>query len=65
MKLEALMVRAIREFSKHNPGAEIRSCYVSEGSGSWKEWSGATFRIEYVLESGGEYQSTDIQIDTL
>lgn len=62
MKLETLMIKAIREFKKANPKAEIRSCYVAGGFGSWQKWSDAEIHIEYVLESGGEYQSTDIHV---
>lgn len=62
MKLETLMIKAIREFKKANPEAEIRSCYVAGGFGSWQKWSDAECHIEYVLESGGEYQSTDIHV---
>lgn len=62
MKLETLMIKAIREFKKENPKAEIRSCYVAGGFGSCQKWSDAEFHIEYVLESGGEYQSADIRV---
>lgn len=62
MKLETLMIKAIREFKKANPKAEIRSCYVAGGFGSWQKWRDAEFHIEYVLERGGEYQSTDIHV---
>ena len=40
MKLETLMIKAIHEFKKANPKAEIRSCYVAGGFGSWQ--NGAT-----------------------
>lgn len=62
MKLETLMIKAIREFKKANPKAEIRSCYMASGFGSWQKWSDAEIHIEYVLERGGEYQSTDIHV---
>ena len=62
MKLETLMIKAIREFKKANPKAEIRSCYMASGFGRWQKWSDADIHIEYVLESGGEYQSTDIHV---
>lgn len=35
MKLETLMIKAICEFKKANPKAEIRSCYMASGFGSW------------------------------
>lgn len=41
MKLETLMIKAIREFKKVHPKAEIRSCYMAGGFGSWQKWSGA------------------------
>ena len=34
MKLETLMIKAIREFKKANPKAEIRSCYMASGFGT-------------------------------
>lgn len=62
MKLETLMIKAIRELKKVSAKAEIRSIYVAEGSGSHKNWKDAAFCIEYVEEDGGEYKSTYINI---
>lgn len=62
MKLETLMIKAIRDFKKANPKAEIRSCYMASGFGSWQKWSDAEIHIEYVLERGGEYRSADIHV---
>lgn len=62
MKLETLMIKAIREFKKANPKAEIRSCYFANGYGSWQKWINAEFQIDYVLESGGEYHSSYIHV---
>lgn len=62
MKLETLMIKEICEFKKANPKAEIRSCYMASGFGSWQKWSDAEIHIEYVLERGGEYQSADIHV---
>ena len=63
MKLEALMIKAIRELKKVSKKAEIRTIYVAEGSGSYKNWKDASFYIEYVEESGGEYKTTHININ--
>lgn len=62
MKLEALMIKAIRELKKVSKKAEIRIIYVAEGSGSHKNWKNACFCIEYVEEDGGEYKSTYISV---
>lgn len=62
MKLEALMIKAIRELKKVSTKAEIRNIYVAEGSGSYKNWKDAAFCIEYVEEEGGEYKSTYINV---
>lgn len=62
MKLEALMIKAIRELKKVSAKAEIRNIYVAEGSGSYKNWKEAAFCIEYVEADGGEYKSTYISV---
>ena len=62
MKLELLMIKAIRELKKVSAKAEIRNIYVAEGSGSYNNWKDATFCIEYVEENGGEYKSTYINV---
>lgn len=62
MKLEAMMIKAIRELKKVSKKAEIRTVYVAEGSGSHQNWTQASFCIEYVEESGGEYKTTYISV---
>lgn len=60
--MEQLMVKAIREFKKRHSDAEVRVVYVAEASGSFKKMQSATFCIEYVTESGGEYFTTYISV---
>ena len=62
MKIEKLLKKAITEFTKQNPKAEIRSCFLAEGSGSFRNWSEASFHFEYVEEAGGTYKETYIKI---
>ena len=62
MRLEAFMIKAIRELKKVSTKAEIRRIYIASFSGSYKNWKGATFCIEYVEEDGGEYKSTYINV---
>ena len=62
MKLETMMIKAIRELKNVSKNAEIRTIYVAEGSGSHQNWKQASFCIEYVEESGGEYITTYINI---
>lgn len=62
MKLEALMIKAIREFKKAHANFEIRTIYVAYVSGCYKNWKEASFCIEYVEEDGGEYKSTYISV---
>lgn len=37
--------------------------YVAEASGSFKKIQSATFCIEYVTESGGEYFTTYVSVE--
>ena len=62
MEIEKLLKKAITEFMKQNPKAEIRSCYLAGGSGSFGIWSEASFCFEYVEEFGGEYKETYIKV---
>ena len=62
MRLETLMIKAIKELKKVSSKAEIRNIYVAEGSGSYKNWKDAAFCIEYVEEGGAEYKSAYINI---
>ena len=64
MTLEELMVKAIRAFKrKYKWAAEIRSITAQEGTGSllsgWKE---ATFEVEYVKVSLGEYMKAYVTV---
>lgn len=63
MKLETMMIKAIREFKKVNAKAEIRNIYVAEASGKYKNWKDAVFCIQYVKEIGGEYKCTYITVE--
>lgn len=63
MKLEAMMVKAIRELKKVSAKAEIRNIYVAETSGKYKKWKDAVFCIEYVEKDGGEYKCTYITVE--
>lgn len=57
------MIKAIREFKKQHSDAEVRVVYVAEASGSFKKIQSATFCIEYVTESGGEYFTTYVSVE--
>lgn len=62
MKIEKLMKKAITEFKKKKPKAEIRSCYLSDGCGCFGNWSEATFHFEYVNEECGDYNDIYITV---
>ena len=63
MNLERLMIKAIRKLKTVNAKAEIRSIFVSQGNGSYKNWKSATFCIEYVEEACGGYRIVYIDVD--
>ena len=62
MKLEAMMIKAIRQLKEVSAKAEIRNIYVAEGSGGYKNWKSASFCIEYVEKDCGEYKTAYINI---
>lgn len=62
MKLEAMMIKAIRQLKEVSAKAEIRSIYVAEGSGNYKNWKSASFCIDYVEKDCGEYKTAYITI---
>lgn len=62
MKLEALMIKAIREFKKAHANHEIRTIYIASGIGNYKNLKEASFCIEYVEEDGGAYKDTYISV---
>lgn len=62
MALEKLMIKAIRQFKKEHKTAEIRSIYVAEGYGDFKNWSDAAFCINYVEQSCGDYKEVYIKV---
>lgn len=53
MKIEKLLKKAITEFTKQNPKAEIRSCFLAEGSGSFRNWSEASFHTDIAFDLHG------------
>ena len=62
LTMEEAMVKAIRKFKRENPTCAIRTCYAAEFSG-WNDLVGcASFRIEYVEESGGEYKEVYVSV---
>ena len=61
MKVENLMIKAVKKFMKKFPNAEIRNCYLDGGYGTFGSWTNCTFHIEYVEGHGGEYK--DVYID--
>lgn len=63
MRLETMMIKAIRELKKVSTKAEIRSIFMSQGDGSYKKWKSATFCIDYVERDCGEYRIAYITID--
>ena len=62
MKLEALMIKAIREFKKVYSNFEIRSIHIAWGSGCWENWKTASFCVEYVEQDGGAYKEMYINV---
>lgn len=64
MRIAKLLRKAITQFTKEYPKAEIRSCYLAEGSGMFGCWSEVSFHFEYVEEFGGEYKETYIKVST-
>lgn len=62
MKLENLMIEAIKKFKKEHKNAEIRTIYVAEGTGDYKNWSEAAFCIDYVEMSCGQYHETYVRV---
>lgn len=62
MKLEALMIKAIREFKKTHAKSEIRTCSIAAGTGSFNNWKEAWFCVEYVDEACGEYKEAYVHV---
>lgn len=55
--MEQLMINAIRQFRREHKFSEIRSVTAMQWDGKFGETSNAVFKIEYVDEVGGAYQS--------
>ena len=55
--MEQLMMNAIRKFKREHKFSEIRSVAVQVWSGKFGQAVDAVFKIEYVDEAGGEYQT--------
>lgn len=55
--MEQLMMKAIRQFMREHKFSEIRSVSVQEWSGKFGQAADAVFKIEYVDEAGGEYNT--------
>lgn len=55
--MEQLMINAIRQFRREHKFSEIRSVSVQKWSGKFGQAVDAAFKIEYVDEAGGEYQT--------
>ena len=55
--MEQLMMNAIRKFKREHKFSEIRSVAVQEWSGKFGQAVDAVFKIEYVDEAGGKYQT--------
>lgn len=61
--MEALMIKAIREFKKEHKSCEMRSICIYEGTGSFKNWDNGLFHMEYIEEKCGEYKCIDIYVE--
>lgn len=63
MTIETAIKRAMREFAVAkskgdvNKSAEIRSIYLQEGSGSGRNWTELSIRVEYAVD--GDYSYSD------
>lgn len=55
--MELLMIKAIKQFKREHKHAEIRSVAAQKWSGKFGQVVDAAFKIEYVDEAGGEYQT--------
>lgn len=56
------MINAIKQFKREHKNAEIRTVSLWEATGHGKNTTYALFNIEYVLEFGGDYYSTQIAV---